>query len=77
MKNVCFQGTALSPGQRRQLVFQQKVRAAFSNPVLNQQVSQTIEFLEARKEQGVKPQQIWFFDTQEIGTISIAEWMGF
>lgn len=49
MRTVSFQGTQLSPGQRRQLDFQQQARAAFLNPILEQQVEQGFAALEQHK----------------------------
>jgi hypothetical protein len=46
MRTVSFQGTQLTSGQRRQLAFQQQARAAFLNPVLEQQVEQGMAALE-------------------------------
>ncbi len=77
MRTVSFQGAQLTSGQKRRLAEQQRVQNSFINPVLAQQVEQTLRVVEARKEQGVKPERIWFVDRQEIGTICIAEWMGF
>jgi len=74
---VSFQGSQVSPGQRRQLEFQRKTKAAFINPVLADQIAETIKAIEARKEQGIKPESIWVFDYQETGTFSAAEWMGY
>ncbi|KPX97517.1 hypothetical protein ALO62_200055 [Pseudomonas amygdali pv. myricae] len=78
MKTVSLQGIQLSAGQRRMLEQQRHVRE-FMNPVLTQQVSETLAVIEARKEQGVKPEKIWFHDRQSSwqGTISVAEWMGY
>ncbi|RMQ32031.1 hypothetical protein ALP86_200047 [Pseudomonas amygdali pv. mori] len=76
MKTVSLQGIQLSPGQRRMLEQQRHVRD-FMNPVLTQQVAETLAVIEVRKEQGVKPEKIWFLDRQEKGTPSIAEWMGY
>ena len=56
---------------------QQQARSSFINPVLAQQVEQAIKAVEARKEQGVKPERIWFVERQETGTPCVAEWMGF
>ncbi|KPX49170.1 hypothetical protein ALO68_200102 [Pseudomonas syringae pv. helianthi] len=72
------QGTQLSPGQRRMLEQQRHVRD-FMNPVLTQQVAETLALIEVRKEQGVKPEKIWFQDRESSwqGTISVAEWMGY
>ncbi|MCQ3006410.1 hypothetical protein ALP26_200114 [Pseudomonas savastanoi pv. glycinea] len=71
-----LQGIQLSPGQRRMLEQQRHVRD-FMNPVLTQQVAETLAVIEVRKEQGTKPECIWFLDRQEKGTPSIAEWMGY
>ncbi|WP_235663245.1 hypothetical protein [Pseudomonas savastanoi] len=71
-----LQGIQLSPGQRRMLEQQRHVRD-FMNPVLTQQVAETLAVIEVRKEQGTKPERIWFLDHQEKGTPSIAEWMGY
>lgn len=71
------QGTAISSGQRRQQEFQNRCKAAFLNPVLMESVKETIKVIDQRKEQGVKPEQIWFFDYQESGSVSVAEWMGY
>ncbi|KPY75107.1 hypothetical protein ALO45_200256 [Pseudomonas syringae pv. syringae] len=49
----------------------------FMNPVLTQQVAETLAVIEVRKEQGAKPERIWFLDRQEKGTPSMAEWMGY
>ncbi|WP_439918498.1 hypothetical protein [Pseudomonas syringae] len=78
MKTVSLQGIQLSPGQRRMLEQQRHVRD-FMNPVLTQQVAETLALIEARKEQGTKPEKIWFYDRQLswTGTISVAEWMGY
>ncbi|WP_238418210.1 hypothetical protein [Pseudomonas syringae group genomosp. 3] len=73
-----LQGIQLSPGQRRMLEQQRHVRE-FMNPVLTQQVAETLAVIEVRKEHGVKPEKIWFHDRESSwqGTISVAEWMGF
>ncbi|OSN67632.1 hypothetical protein BV349_01637 [Pseudomonas syringae pv. actinidiae] len=72
------QGTQLSPGQRRMLEQQRHVKQ-FMNPVLTQQVAETLAVIEVRKEQGTKPERIWFVDRESSwqGTISVAEWMGY
>ncbi|WNF58468.1 hypothetical protein [Pseudomonas sp. SG20052] len=77
MRTVSFQGVQLTSGQKRRLAEQQQVRGSFINPVLAQQVEQTFKAVEARKEQGVKPERIWFVERQEVGTSCVAEWMGF
>lgn len=76
MRNA-HMGTTLSAGQRRALDFQQRCNTAFLNPVLADTVSQVLEVMEVRREQGVKPDQVWFFDFEVHGTLSVAEWMGF
>ena len=77
MRTVSFQGIQLTSGQRRRLAEQQQVRTSFINPVLAQQVEQALRAVEIRKEQGAKSERIWFIERQEIGTICVAEWMGF
>ena len=74
---VSFQGSKISAGQRRQLAFQNQCKAAFLNPVLAESVAATIRVVDARKEQGVKPEQIWFLDYQASGSVCVAEWMGY
>ncbi|MDY0833557.1 hypothetical protein [Pseudomonas sp. SED1] len=76
MRTVDFQGTQLSSGQRRRLADQKRLTASMPN-VIAQQVAETLQSLEKRKEQGVKPERIWFVERQETGTTSIVEWMGF
>lgn len=74
---VSLQGSQLSPGQRRNLALQQQVKGAFLNPVLAESVEATLKAMEVRKEQGVKPERIWFKDSEVFGTVSVAEWMGY
>ncbi|WP_235437107.1 hypothetical protein [Pseudomonas trivialis] len=74
---MSFQGVQLTSGQQRRLSEQLQLRGSFINPVLAQQVEQTLKAVEARKEQGVKPERIWFVERQETGTTCVAEWMGF
>jgi hypothetical protein len=76
VRTVDFQGTQLTSGQRRRLADQKKLIASMTN-VISQQVAETLQLLEKRKEQGVKVESIWFLDRQETGTICVAEWMGF
>ena len=72
-----LQGSRISSGQRKQLDFQNRCKAAFLNPVLADSVAATIKIMDERKEQGVKPEKIWFPERQETGTCSVAEWMGY
>jgi hypothetical protein len=74
---VSHQGTSLSPGQLRNLAFQNRCKAAFLNPILADSVEKTLVVLEERKQAGVKPEQVWFFDYETHGTVSVADWMGF
>ncbi|MDP9530875.1 hypothetical protein [Pseudomonas protegens] len=76
MKTVSFQGVQLSSGQRHRLEQQRRVQIML-NPILADQVAQTIAVLEARKEQGIKPEKQWFHVSDAHGTVSIAEWMGY
>jgi len=77
MKTVKFDATVLTVGQRRRLAEQQQVRSYFINPILAHQVEQTLKAVDELKEQGTKPERIWFVERQVMGTISVAEWMGF
>ncbi|WP_411959592.1 hypothetical protein ACK56M_14665 [Pseudomonas sp. s4] len=77
MRTVSFQGIQLTSGQRQRLARENKVRDSFINPVLAQQVEQTLNNVEIRKEQGAKPERLWTLEHQETGTTCIAEWMGF
>jgi len=76
MRTVSFQGAQLTQGQRSRLEQQQRVKA-FMAPVLVDLVADTLKAVEVRKEQGVKPERVWFVERQETGTTCIAEWMGF
>lgn len=77
LKTVSMQGTQLSSGQRRQLAFQQQTHQSFMSSVLVNQVKETLKAVEVLKEQGAKPERVWFIERQETGTICVAEWMGF
>jgi hypothetical protein len=74
---VSFQGSQQTPGQRRDAIFREKCQPAFLNTVLAEQVAETLRAVEVRKEQGIKPDQIWFRDYESFGTCSVAEWMGY
>jgi len=76
MKTFSVDHTQLSTNQRRMLEQQKLVRATLK-PVLAEQIAHTIALLEARKEQGAKPEVIWTLDWQETGTLCIAEWMDY
>tara|TARA_R100000750_G_C2309355_1_gene81883 strand:+ start:562 stop:795 length:234 start_codon:yes stop_codon:yes gene_type:complete len=77
MKTVSFQGSQMSANQRRTLAFQQQVKSSFLNPHLAASIDSTLKQLDERKEQGAKPDRVWFVDRQESGTPCIAEWMGY
>lgn len=76
MKTVSFQGAQISPGQRRALEQQRQIKALM-NPILAEQVAQTLTELEVRKEQGMKPEKQWVLESDTRGTPSLAEWMGY
>ncbi|TKD46229.1 hypothetical protein [Azotobacter chroococcum] len=59
MKTVSFQGIKLSPAQRQRLEIERRFKAALVTP-LQQQVNETLQVLESRKEQGAKPEKVWF-----------------
>ncbi|MBJ9975199.1 hypothetical protein IAE35_24470 [Pseudomonas sp. S75] len=76
MKTVSFQGVQLTSGQRHRLEQQRRIKSVF-NPLLGEQVAQTIAVLEVRKEQGTQPEKQWVTIIDTRGTVSIAEWMGY
>ncbi|KYC23200.1 hypothetical protein [Pseudomonas sp. ABFPK] len=76
MKTVSFQGAQLTTGQRERLQQQRRIQSML-NPVLADQVAQTIAALEVRKEQGIQPEKQWVTVSDTRGTVSIAEWMGY
>tara|TARA_Y100001972_G_C7455570_1_gene232845 strand:+ start:160 stop:390 length:231 start_codon:yes stop_codon:yes gene_type:complete len=76
MRTVSFQGTQLTTGQRRRLQEQQQARA-FVNPILQQQVNDTLAAIDSRKQLGAKPERQWFLVHQERGTPCVAELFGF
>jgi len=47
------------------------------NPVLQQQVNETLAALEARQSEGIKPERQWFLERQERGTPCVADLFGF
>lgn len=76
MKTVSFQGAQLTSGQRNRLEQQRRIQSML-NPVLADQVAQTIAVLEVRKSQGIQPEKQWVTVSDTRGTVSIAEWMGY
>lgn len=76
MKTVSFQGAQLTTGQRERLQQQRRIQSML-NPVLAEQVAQTIAVLDVRKEQGIQPEKQWVTISDTRGTVSIAEWMGY
>jgi len=71
-RTVSFQGTQLSAGQRRQIAFQQQAKASFLGAHLQQMLDDSFAELERRKEQGAKPERVWFVERNEKGT----PWLG-
>lgn len=76
MRTVSFQGIQLTSGQRRRIQEQQQARP-FVNPVLQQQVNETLAALEARQSQGIKPERQWTLLEQQSGTPCFADVFGF
>lgn len=76
MKTFLIDHMQLSPSQRRILDQQNLVRSMLK-PVLAEQVAQTIQLLDLRKEQGAQPEKPWVTVSDTRGTVSIAEWMGY
>lgn len=78
MKQVSFQGPRLTASDRAQLARRAELsRSLFLNATLTNQVNQTIAVLELRKEQGSKPEKIWFLDRLEKGTPFVGDAFGF
>ncbi|WP_341523998.1 hypothetical protein AABC73_13480 [Pseudomonas sp. G.S.17] len=76
MKTVSFQGLSLSAAQRRQVELRSRMRPVDTS-VLRAQVEETLAAVKLRKEQGVKPDQQYFHVSNDAGTPSVAEWMGY
>lgn len=76
MKTISFQGTKLSAAQRHRLELERRVKAAAVTP-LQLQVTETLQVLESRKEQGAKPEKFWFLVREEQGTPCFAELFGY
>ncbi|WAB95626.1 hypothetical protein OSW16_13710 [Pseudomonas putida] len=77
MITVRFDGARLTASDRRNIEFRKSLEASRKNSVLQQSVEQTIQALETRKEQAVKPERIWVLEYEAKGTLCIAEWMGY
>lgn len=54
LRTVSFKGAQLSAGQRRQLAFQQQIKSSFLNPILVEQMEQTLAAVDRMREQGIK-----------------------
>ena len=76
MITVSLQGAQMSSRQRLMLEQQQHVRS-FMNPVLKQQVEDTLAALRLPTVVPFKPEKTWFLERSEKGTVSVAEWMGY
>lgn len=72
MRTVSFQGVQLTAGQQRRQAFQKQVKTAFLSAPLQNMLDESFAELDRRKEQGVKPERIWFVDRIEKGT----PWLG-
>lgn len=73
---VSFQGVQLTAGQKQRLEQQQHIKNFMSSPLQNQ-VNETLQALEQRKEQGLKAEPAWTHCYTITGTPSIAEYMGY
>lgn len=76
MKTISMQGLQLTASDRRRIDQQRAVQASMQS-ILRDQINQTLAEVQRRKEQGIKPETVWFKDSESFGTPSIAEWMGF
>lgn len=77
MRTVSHQGMQLSSSERRSLELRRQVQATFMNTVLKSQVEQTEKQLDQRKEQGAKPERVWFVEVSEKGTPWLGDAFGF
>lgn len=77
MRTVSFQGAQLTPGQRRNMEQQQRVRASFVNPVLQQMLDSTLRNVQERKEQGARKENPWTLDYTATGTPFLGDAFGF
>ena len=79
MRTVSHQGLQLSASQRRQLAFQQQSRAAFLNPVFQQQLDEALANLDRLQAQGLKAENPnkYSLDYQTKGTPWCGDVFGF
>lgn len=79
MRTVSFQGTQLTPGQRRQLSFQQQARQPFLNPILQQQIDAALAEHERLKAQGLKAENPYKYSLDYVfkGTPWLGDVFGF
>lgn len=71
-----MQGTQLTAAERNRLAQQRHVQSLMQ-PVLLAQVQETLLALKSPSLVQFKPEKTWFVERNEIGTTSVAEWMGF
>jgi hypothetical protein len=78
MRTISLQGTSLSRSQRERLQQQQGIKSSFLNPVLAQSVQATLDTLERTRDQPfVDIYKFNIVEHKSVGTVSIAEWMGY
>lgn len=71
-----YQGSSLSASDRRRLE-QQRLYSRSRSNFLREQTEQTLAELDRRKEQGAKPEPLWFLEFEAKGTPCVAELFGF
>ncbi|WP_417532461.1 MULTISPECIES: hypothetical protein [Pseudomonadales] len=71
-----YQGASLSASDRRRLE-QYRLYSRPQSNFLREQTEQTLAELDRRKEQGVKPERLWFLEFEAKGTPCVAELFGF
>lgn len=72
-----FQGTSLSSADRRRLEHQRRYSPRSQSNFLREQTDKTLAELDRRKEQGIKPERLWFLEFETKGTPCVAELFGF
>jgi len=78
MRTVSFQGAQLTAADRTRIAQRDQIaRSLLLNQVLAHHVGQTLDALNKRKEQGVKPEKIWFLVCDESGTPFVGDAFGF
>ena len=77
MRTVSLQGQQISSGMRARLAQQQQLRASFFSDHLTQMVDQGLAAVDARKEQGARPEKLWSTEFNQSGTPFLGDVFGY